>query len=607
MAFIKSHRVHTLLIIVTVLLAVVVGISMVKAAAPGYSDNTFCKSKEECRELCLTKYPYGCIYYDPELTVELLMEIQDVYNEAAEAFAREGGPGGCGTQEQCTEYCSDEANQSECYAHYVGPLWYRSNENIIDIASMWGSKIIPAIITAMDKNIEPPAECRSTYYNDHLSCVLNCSDPTDNEGKSIEHSAGCTKFLTETGYLSKDDLKLETKLKELAKKGETGGCGGEGLTDEEGLRYCFDPTGVSALCATSDDPVACFALADKYDLAPEDDIELGKIVAPFLKNGQAPGRCSNLRECGNYCSIQTNYNECTEFADKNNLVEIPDDKKAIVAAMEKGDSPGGCKDEASCRNYCENMDNLEECVNFVDKFDLATPDELKEMRKIADIKKAGVPFPGNCKTKESCLNYCDNSANAAVCIEFAQKAGFIPKEDTEAVNKILPYLKSGGKLPGGCTTKKSCDAYCGNDANTSECVDFAEKAGFMTKDDADIVRKTRGKSPGNCKSRESCENYCKDETHLDECVDFAVKAGFISKEDAADAKKYRITSGPGGCKNKAECESFCVLPENQDTCFNFAKDHGLISEEDLKYIEQYRNQGPPDLSQVNPEWLACIE
>ncbi|MBI2096729.1 MAG: hypothetical protein HYT40_01045 [Candidatus Sungbacteria bacterium] len=192
-------------------------------------------------------------------------------------------------------------------------------------------------------------------------------------------------------------------------------------------------------------------------------------------------------------------------------------------------------------------------------------------------------------------------------MEFAQKAGFIPKEDAEAVGKILPYLKSGGKLPGGCTTKESCDTYCNDDSNVTECINFAERAGFVSKEDADIVRKTGGKGPGNCKSREACDSYCKDETHIDECVDFAVKAGFISEEDAADAKKYKITSGPGGCEDKAECEAFCVLPENQDTCFNFAKDHGMISEEDLKNIEKYRNQGPPDLSQANPEWLVCME
>ncbi|MBI2676627.1 MAG: hypothetical protein HYX21_01560 [Candidatus Yanofskybacteria bacterium] len=319
------------------------------------------------------------------------------------------------------------------------------------------------------------------------------------------------------------------------------------------------------------------------------------------------GNCTDQQNCKAYCGISSNYSKCIAFAQKNNLtVEIPDDKKAVVAAMQKGEGPGQCKDEASCRNYCEDIDRIEECVSFAEKFSLASPDELKEIRQMADVKKAGVQFPGNCKTKESCLAYCENSTHAVECMEFAQKAGFIPKEDAEAVSKILPYLKSGGKLPGGCTTKKSCDAYCESDTHTNECVDFAVKAGFMTQEDAEIVKKTDGKGPGNCRSREACDSYCKDETHTGECVDFAVKAGFISAEDAEMAKKFNIQSGPGGCKSKTECEAFCVLPENQDTCFNFAKEHGMLSEEDLKNIEQQR-EFMAMLDKASPEWLACME
>ncbi|MBI1985029.1 MAG: hypothetical protein HYS60_02930 [Candidatus Wildermuthbacteria bacterium] len=317
------------------------------------------------------------------------------------------------------------------------------------------------------------------------------------------------------------------------------------------------------------------------------------------------GNCTDQQECKAYCGVSSNYSKCAAFAQKNNLtVEVPDDKKAVFVAMQKGESPGGCKDEASCRNYCEDIDHIEECVNFVEKFNLASVDELKEIHQMANVKKAGVAFPGNCKTKESCLKYCDNSVNAVECMEFALNAGFIPQEDIEAVGKILPYLKSGGKLPGGCTTKESCDTYCTNDTNTNECVDFAVGAGFMTKEDADIVKKTGGKGPGNCRSREACDSYCKDTAHIDECVDFAVKAGFISQEDADQAKKYRITSGPGGCKSKAECEAFCVV--NQDVCFQFAKDHGMLSEEDLKNIEEQR-EFMALLDKASPEWLACME
>ncbi|MDP3792337.1 MAG: LamG domain-containing protein [bacterium] len=286
------------------------------------------------------------------------------------------------------------------------------------------------------------------------------------------------------------------------------------------------------------------------------------------------GNCTDQQDCKNYCDISSNYSQCAAFAQNNNLVVlVPDDKKAVFAAMQKGESPGQCKDEASCRNYCEDIDNIGECVDFVEKFNLASSDELKEIRQMADVKKAGVAFPGNCKTKESCLKYCDNSANAVVCMEFALKAGFIPKEDAEAVSKIIPYLKSGGKLPGGCTTKESCDAYCGSETHVIECVDFAVGAGFMSKEDAEIVKKTGGKGPGNCRSKEACENYCKDEKHIDECVDFGVKAGFISAEEAEMAKKFKITSGPGGCKSKADCEAFCVV--NQDICIEWGKEHGI--------------------------------
>ena len=613
MSFIKSHKIHTFLLITAILLAVFIGISVVKAAAPaGYPVKSLdnCQNKEECQQVCLDnlgEYPTKCLYYFFEVDTELLQRAKEILNEGAEVFAREGGPNGCGTDEQCEDYCSNEDNYPECQAYYMGPLSYWTNSNITNIAPLWAGKIIPAVITAMEENIEPPIECRNTYYNDHLSCIFQCPDSTDADGNLIERSESCTKYLTDTGYFSQDDFELEAKLKELAKKGETGGCEWEDITKEEGLRSCFDINEFSGLCAPSNDPVACFALADKYDLAPEEDIEIGKLVAPFLKSGQTPGKCANLRECQTYCSNEANYDECTKFADKFDLpVEVPDEQKDIVAAIEKGDAPGGCTDEVSCRVYCEDVDHLVECVDFVEKFKLASSDELKEMRQMADIKKAGVPFPGNCKTKESCLKYCDNSANAVVCMEFAQKAGFIPKEDAEAVGKILPYLKSGGKLPGGCTTKKSCDAYCESDANTIECVDFAVKAGFMDKEEADIVKKVGGKGPGNCRSREACDSYCKSDANINECVDFAVKAGFISKEDAEMAKKFGITSGPDNCKSKAECEAFCVLPENQETCFNFAKDHGMLSEEDLKNIEEQK-KFLESIDKATPEWLACME
>ncbi|TSC74574.1 MAG: hypothetical protein G01um101444_260 [Parcubacteria group bacterium Gr01-1014_44] len=343
---------------------------------------------------------------------------------------------------------------------------------------------------------------------------------------------------------------------------ELGNCGSE----KECHDYCEDLEHASA----------CIAYARANNLLSEEEEKTLEEFSDVIENG-GPGGCKTEESCGAYCEDTANLKECLGFVKKHKLLTDDEIKEVeeVVEAIEKGDAPGGCKDEISCQNYCEDTDNVGECADFADEFDLVTSDELEEMRKMAAAKEAGVSFPGNCADKESCLQYCDNSAHQLECIEFAQAAGLIKEEDNEAISKIIPYLKQGGKLPGGCTTKESCDAYCESDSNTNECMDFAVEAGFMNKEEADIIKKVGGKGPGNCKSREACDNYCKNEEHVDECIEFGVRAGFISPEDAEMAKKFGISSGPGDCKSKTECQSFCTLSENQQTCSNWAKEHGM--------------------------------
>src|SRR3989344_4593055 len=344
---------------------------------------------------------------------------------------------------------------------------------------------------------------------------------------------------------------------------------------------------------------------DIKNLYSEEDAREAERLLNLMDESGLPGKCQNAVECFSYCESAAHVDECWDYAQRHGLnrgLDLETIRRLAKFTREGGKLPGNCEG-AECETYCGVISHFAECADFGEKVGLMTKEETDAMRKIA---RSGITeTPGNCKTKESCLKYCDNSANAVECMEFAQKAGFIPKEDAEAVSKIIPYLKSGGKLPGGCTTKESCDAYCGSETRVNECMDFAVGAGFMTKEEGEMMKRTRGKGPGNCKSKEACENYCKDEAHIDECVDFAVKAGLISKEDAEMAKRFKITSGPGGCKSKAECEAFCVLPENQDTCFNFAKEHGMLSEEDLQNIEQQK-EFMASLDKVSPEWLACL-
>ena len=373
----------------------------------------------------------------------------------------------------------------------------------------------------------------------------------------------------------------------------------------EELGSCKNFNECKAYCNKDENIPKCLRF-DIKNLYPKEDAREAERLLNLMDESGLPGKCQNAVECFSYCESAAHVEECWDYAQRHGLnrgLNLETIRRLAKFVREGGKLPGNCEG-VECETYCGTISHFAECADFGEKVGLMTKEETDTMRKIA---RSGITeTPGNCKTKESCLKYCDNSANAVQCMECAQKAGCIPKEDAEAVSKIIPCLKSGGKLPGGCTTKESCDVYCGSDVHTNECVDFAVGAGFMTQEDAEIMKKTGGKSPGNCRSREACDSYCKEETHIDECVDFAVKAGFISAEEAEMVKKFNITSGPGGCKSKAECEAFCVLPENQDTCFNFAKEHGMLSEEDLKNVEQQR-EFMASLDKASPEWLACIE
>ena len=88
-------------------------------------------------------------------------------------------------------------------------------------------------------------------------------------------------------------------------------------------------------------------------------------------------------------------------------------------------------------------------------------------------------------------------------------------------------------------------------------------------------------------------------------MDFAVDKGLMSKEDAEMARKTG-GKGPGGCKSKDECDSFCKDPSNQEGCFGFAKEHGLIPPEQLKQAEEGMAKARDALSSAPPEVLDCI-
>ncbi|QQG45176.1 MAG: LamG domain-containing protein [Candidatus Sungiibacteriota bacterium] len=208
----------------------------------------------------------------------------------------------------------------------------------------------------------------------------------------------------------------------------------------------------------------------------------------------------------------------------------------------------------------------------------------KELRQILAAKDSGVPFPGNCNTRYRCLRYCEAPANALACVDFAEAAGFISKDEAQQARKYIPLILQG-VTPGKCDTKERCEAYCQDPAHTLECMEFAVKYEVLPKNELEVLKKIlpfmrAGKMPGGCRSKAECESYCTDTAHFEECLDLGLALGVIKPEEVELIRKSG-GKGPGNCRSKEACETYCTKPENQKACMDFAVKIGLMTQEEV--------------------------
>ena len=321
------------------------------------------------------------------------------------------------------------------------------------------------------------------------------------------------------------------------------------------------------------------------------------------------GNCKSESECRLYCDKPANVDACLDFAQKNNLMsdEELSQAKKFLAVGEKG--PGGCKGKDSCEQYCDDINNIDECISYAEKNNLMPPQKLEEAKKVQSAIAKGVKPPA-CGNKKECDVYCEDPEHMEECITFGAEAGFIQGKELEDAQKMLTALKKGVKPP-PCKGKDACDAYCSNPDNMEMCMNFAMEAGMMSEQEKANSQKMlaalkKGIKPPPCKGQQECDVYCSSEEHFQECINFSVAAGMMSEEEAKMARKTG-GKGPGECKGKEECDAFCNNPDNQETCFNFAKDNGMIPEEDLKKMEEGKQQMKQTLEQAPAEVLDCLK
>ncbi len=265
-----------------------------------------------------------------------------------------------------------------------------------------------------------------------------------------------------------------------------------------------------------------------------------------------------------------------------------------------------CGSETECRTFCDKPGNMTACVNFAEKHNLVSKDEAERARKFKEIG-AG---PGGCKTKDSCESYCNDVSHVDECLTFAEKNNLMSAEDLAQARKVKIAVQGGAKFPGGCKNKSDCEVYCGDANHTEECLTFAESAGILSQDELAGAKKfleavKKGVKPPACRGKESCDKYCGEPGNFEECVSFAEAAGFVSANEAQMARKTG-GKGPGDCHSKEECEKFCGDSANGEACFNFAKEHNLIPEGDLKNMQGGNSRMGEALNNAPPEATDCL-
>lgn len=271
------------------------------------------------------------------------------------------------------------------------------------------------------------------------------------------------------------------------------------------------------------------------------------------------GNCKDKQACADFCYKPENMSACIDYGSKNGLISQEEAKisKIVAQKVKDGKMPGNCKTKDACEKYCQgNVSTLEECLNLAKDVGISNS-EIEEGEKILKALKGGAKMPGDCKNKGQCEKYCQEANHIDECLSFAEAAQIIPPEELEQAKKVAPFLKSG-QTPGKCKTKADCENYCNDEDHAEDCVSFAEKVGFIDKEEAEMARKAGGKGPGGCKGKDECNKYCQDQSHMQECIDFGIKVGAIKEEDVQKIKeggkmiKDGLSKIPEGAKSAAE-------------------------------------------------------
>lgn len=324
------------------------------------------------------------------------------------------------------------------------------------------------------------------------------------------------------------------------------------------------------------------------------------------------GDCGSKEECKNYCDEEKNITACRVFARKNQLKSSEGEKKFEVVNEDGG--PGGCAKEgddpiSSCSNYCDDTAHMKECVAYAKTHSLMDGEHLTEAEKVISALERGAKLPDGCKNKKTCERVCEDPANVKIarqCFAFAKEAGLLPPEvSDEQAEKMFKAIEEGRAPFKSPKEFEKCENPQSEEI-MEKCINFALENGFLSREEAEMIKKTGGKGPGGCRGKQQCEAYC--EANREECVAFTEKNGLMSDEQKAQMEEGKAKFKEGF--NKApeevkECLRSSIGREKIEEILAGSKSLNKTMGESMracfdKQRENYEGTFPPELQ-------SCIE
>ncbi|TSC52024.1 MAG: Uncharacterized protein LiPW41_572 [Parcubacteria group bacterium LiPW_41] len=260
------------------------------------------------------------------------------------------------------------------------------------------------------------------------ACKNYCDNPNN--------MSACIDFSVSKGLVSANEAAIGKKAIEKIKKGETPG----GCKDKESCeKFCQNNTR---------DLQQCIAFAEEIGVPQEEIAQAKQIASALQKGAQLPGGCKGKQSCEAYCTDTVHIDECLSFAEIAQIIpaeEIAEAKK-VAPFLKNGETPGKCKGKEECQNYCIDENHFDECLTFAEKAQLIPKEEIDLARK------TGGKGPGGCKSKEACEAFCEIEENAKGCADFALEKQLISEDEAkmmvggagkirEGLEKIPPEMK----------------------------------------------------------------------------------------------------------------------------------------------------------------------